>query len=151
MKPTPAYRVKDLMTRAPLTLLPEEDLGLADTILAMAHVRHLPVVDRRGLLLGILTHRDILRAWAERGERASRTIPASAVMTTSVQTVTPNTPLREALEALATEKIGCVVVVDSKNKVVGILTEHDGVKFALQMASDIDKAFSRFSQISRVA
>lgn len=151
MKTLAAYRVKDLMTPNVLTLKPGEDLGLADTILALAKVRHLPVVDEKGALLGLLTQRDLLLAFADRGERASRTIAARDVMTTKVKTVLASTPLQKALHTLVAEKIGCVVVVDAKKKVVGILTEHDGVKFAMRMAVDLDRAFTGLSQISRVA
>jgi CBS domain-containing protein len=55
------YTVSDLMTREVLTLKESDDLSIADTFLRLGRIRHLPVTDENGRLLGLVTHRDLVR------------------------------------------------------------------------------------------
>lgn len=55
-------KVKDVMARVPLTIAPEVPLGTAMDQMRTRHVRHLPVVDEDGHLVGIATDRDLRHA-----------------------------------------------------------------------------------------
>ena len=79
-------------------------------------------------LVGLVTHRDLLRAQARlpRG----RSVSASEVMTREVETVSPETSVRQAIIRLLDDRFGCLPVVDARGKLVGILTESDIVRFA---------------------
>ena len=55
-------RVADLMTRRVFTLTPQQSLPLAESMMGLLHVRHIPVVDDAGHVVGIVTHRDLLEA-----------------------------------------------------------------------------------------
>ena len=54
--------VRDYMTLKVFTLLSDKKLFIALDIMNWAHVRHVPVVDRAGRLVGLISHRDVLRA-----------------------------------------------------------------------------------------
>ncbi|MBM3266936.1 MAG: CBS domain-containing protein [Candidatus Sericytochromatia bacterium] len=54
------YRAKDLMSAPVLTVGPDEDAARAARIMVDRKIKHLPVVDARGTLLGILSRRDLL-------------------------------------------------------------------------------------------
>lgn len=132
------YTVADIMTPDPVTLDEADDLGLADEIFYLGRLRHLPVV-RKKKLVGLVTHRDFLRALARRGEQRGKTALAGEVMTRKVTTVNPATPLRKALRTMVKNKFGCLPVVDDAGALVGILTESDAAKLAARMVTDLDK------------
>ena len=128
-------RVRDVMTADPTTLKRNDKLTLADDIMRLGRVRHLPVVDDDGeILVGIVTQRDLFRdALAQAlgyGKHAQRkildTLSVKDVMATEVVTTSPDTSLIEAARLLTERKIGCLPVVDN-GRLVGILTEGDFV------------------------
>jgi CBS domain-containing membrane protein len=128
-------KVRDVMTSDPTTLKRNDKLTLADDIMRLGRVRHLPVVDDDGeILVGIVTQRDLFRdALAQAlgyGKHAQRkildTLSVKDVMATEVVTTSPDTSLIEAARLLTERKIGCLPVVDN-GRLVGILTEGDFV------------------------
>jgi CBS domain-containing membrane protein len=89
-----------------------------------ARVRHMPVVDEDGELLGIISDRDLLRALEREREPLLRD-----VMTRHTTYVKPDTPAERALAALLELKIGALPVLED-NELVGIITETDFMKVA---------------------
>ena len=139
-----SLRVGELMTREVVTLATDDDLGVAGEIMRLGHLRHLPVVDDGGRLVGLLTHRDLLRALADalapfgREEnrwfgagRVARTLPAAAYMTRDLRVVSPEAPAAEAAIIMRDGKYGCVPVVDRAGRVAGIVTEADYLGLAI--------------------
>src|SRR5208337_4296342 len=95
-------KVRDVMTTDPTTLKRTDKLTLADDIMRLGRVRHLPVVDDDGeLLVGIVSQRDLFRdALAQAlgyGRHAQRKILDSLavkdVMTSEVATISPDATL----------------------------------------------------------
>jgi CBS domain-containing membrane protein len=128
-------RVRDVMTADATTLKRNDKLTLADDIMRLGRIRHLPVVDDDGqLLVGIVSQRDLFRdALAQAlgyGRHAQRqildTLSVKEVMTSDVVTTSPDTSLVEAARLLTERKIGCLPVVEN-GRLVGILTEGDFV------------------------
>ena len=128
-------KVLDVMTADPTTLKSNDKLTLADDIMRLGRVRHLPVLDDDDqALVGIVTQRDLFRdALAQAlgyGRHAQRkildTLAVKEVMATDVVTIKPDDRLVEAARLLTERKIGCLPVVD-KGRLVGILTEVDFV------------------------
>jgi len=137
-----AKLVKDLMTAEVTTLRRNEQLTLADDVMNLGRVRHLPVLDDEGEeLIGIVTQRDLFRgALAQAigyGERARRrlldTLTVKDVMTTDPISTTPETSLVDAARLLMERKIGCLPVVKD-GRLVGILTESDFVALYVRQA-----------------
>ena len=132
-----SLRVRDVMTPDVTTLQRNDMLTLADDIMRLGRIRHLPVLDEDGQLAGILTQRDLFRGALAKalgyGERAQRqlmdTLVVKEVMTAEVLTTTPDTPLAEAAKVLVERKIGCLPVVDG-GRLIGIITEADFVALA---------------------
>lgn len=130
--------VADIMTRQVVTLNEADNLLQLEEGMDRLSLRHLPVVDG-DRLVGLMSHRDVLRLMvgpsqatspvsaAQRHNVAEHTFVAHA-MTRDPTTVRPDTPLREAAELLATNKFGCLPVVEEGGRLVGIVTEHDFLK-----------------------
>ena len=129
-----ALSVGDFMTRELVTLKESDDLALAEQMLKLGGIRHLPVVRERKLI-GILTHRDLLRSAATRPARSTL---ASEVMTRDPVAVEPATSLVHAARAMLHHKFGCLPVCDVDGTLLGIITESDFVRFAADLVQDLD-------------
>ena len=136
-------QVRDVMTSEVFTLGRNDELSIADNVMKQERIRHLPVVDEDGDLCGIITQRDLFRGALLRalgyGSRAEEKMLQSIVvkeaMSSEVCTTTPNTPIQEAAEMMIQKQVGSLPVVD-QGKLVGILTEGDFVKLAIDKASN---------------
>jgi len=137
-----ATRVQDIMTSDVTTLRRNEALTLAEDVMRLGRVRHLPVLDDDGQeVVGIISERDLFREALARtlgyGQHARRklvdTLSVKDVMTTDVVTIAPETPLAEAARVLMERKIGCLPVVKD-GRLVGIITEGDFVAFVARNA-----------------
>lgn len=139
--------VRDIMAKDVYTLNVSDMLTLAEDIMTLGRVRHLPVVhgDR---LVGIVTQRDILRTslsslieHKEEDKTAfSRGVSVAEIMTRAVITITPDATVNEAAEIMADHKIGCLPVVEERDKLVGLLTETDILNYAADMSKQRRKA-----------
>jgi CBS domain-containing protein len=128
-------RVQDLMERDVLTLDSNDSLDLADDLMRLGCLRHMPIVSA-GQLVGIVSQRDLSRAGmssvlhfrptAEREWLAK--ISISEVMTTNVFTVPPEASMQSAVEIMLAKRIGCLPVVE-KGALVGILSESDCLRY----------------------
>jgi CBS domain-containing membrane protein len=129
--------VRDLMTHDVITLERNEKLLVADDVMRLGRIRHLPIVDGDGALAGIVSQRDLFHSGLMKalgyGSHAQRSaldlLVVKEAMKTEVVTTTPETPLVDAAKLMFERKIGCLVVLEA-GKVVGILTEGDFVKLA---------------------
>lgn len=122
-------KLRDLMKKRVTTIAPDESLHLADGIMALGGLRHLPVVSG-GALVGILTHRDILRApttffgFATDARAVLRALTARDVMTREVVTIDAEATVQAAAERLLKHKVGCLPVLE-RGALVGIVTTSD--------------------------
>ncbi|WNZ58926.1 CBS domain-containing protein [Myxococcus sp. MxC21-1] len=131
--------VGELMTRDVVTLKETQNLAKADELLRLHRIRHLPVV-RQEKLVGLITHRDLLRAAATHAaDPAAQPLWAADIMTRDVQTVRPDTPLRRAVTLMLEHKYGCLPVVDEGGVLQGILTEADLVRYAQHLIGEQDR------------
>lgn len=128
-----AIHVEDIMTRPVVSVQSDHSIHLAAGVMQLKHIRHLPVVEG-DKLVGLITHRDLLRAQAallaapyDPRNDLSMTVPVTHIMRTNVWTVTPKTPLLEAARIVLDHKFGCLPVVEGR-RVVGIVTEVDFIR-----------------------
>jgi len=134
--PVEALRVSDLMTRDVVTLSANDSLSIADDVMRLGRIRHMPVLDDDGTLVGVLSQRDLFRGALARalgyGEHAQSKLLGmllvKEVMTSSPATIAASVPLAEAARTMLERKIGCLVVVDPAGRIEGIVTESDFVK-----------------------
>ena len=128
--------VKDLMTPVVETLQVGDSLNVAAHLMKVGRIRHLPVVDGREHLVGLVTHLRILGAWVSHGHPGSEApgsvaseVPVETLMERNVLTVSSDTTAALAAALLESSRFGCLPVVDH-GKLVGIVTEADFVRFA---------------------
>jgi len=126
--------VGDFMTRDLVTVQEGDDLALAESILRLGAIRHLPVV-RDGRLSGLVTHRDLLRSATRKDVRTAR---AGDIMIRDVVAVRPQTSLVQAARIMLANKFGCLPITEEDGRLVGIITESDFVRFAADVVQDLD-------------
>ena len=133
-------KVSDRMTRKIVTLRQDEPLREAVELALVRRIRHVPVVDETGALVGILTDSDVKRALptvlagpgaAEYEEIIDET-PISRLMTKDPVTVAPDADVTEAVEKMLAKKIRGVPVVED-GRLIGIFTQTDALKGYLEL------------------
>jgi acetoin utilization protein AcuB len=128
-------RIKDMMTKNPITVDSETLVIDARKIMKENNIRRLPVVDK-GKLQGIITKHDLLEAAPSPATSLSvhelnyllSKMKVKEIMKKNPVTLTPDTPFEEALKMGQDKRIGSFPVVEN-GKLVGIATESDIVRF----------------------
>lgn len=128
--------VADFMTKDLVTVRATDDVALAESLLRLGGIRHLPVV-QDGRLVGLLTHRDLLRSGLA-GKPLARETAVREAMTPGPTTVRPAASILQAARVMLERKFGCLPVCDDEGKLVGIVTEADFVRFAADVVRDLD-------------
>jgi CBS domain-containing protein/gamma-glutamyl:cysteine ligase YbdK (ATP-grasp superfamily) len=121
-----SYRtVGQFMSTDLFTVHPEDLVDLAASVMDWRHVRHVPVEDDEGKLVGLVTHRDVLRLLVRglKGEGGGAVLVGD-IMKSAPVTVTPATPTIEAIGLMRSRGVGCLPVVE-KGVLVGIVTAKD--------------------------
>ena len=122
------------MTRKVITIGPEADVFEAQRKMSENGIRHLPVVDAGGRLVGIVTDRDIrsalpLDSLKHKGRQEARNklseIRVKDIMTAEPTTVTPHYTIQDALLLIQQLKVGALPVVDDEGKLTGIISVRD--------------------------
>jgi CBS domain-containing membrane protein len=134
MLPTDA-RVKDLMTVNVTTLGRNDTLDLADNVMTLDRIRHLPVLDE-GRVIGVVSQRDLFRSalatalgYGEKGQKMLlKTLRVKEVMSEPAITIAPEATVKEAARLMVEHKIGCLPVVE-RATLVGIVTETDVLRY----------------------
>ena len=127
--------VREIMMGSPVTLKPEDTLDLANDIISLGRIRHIPVV-KDGKLVGLLSERDLMGAAAteifglkqKRKSALLKTVLIKDVMKKRVISVKPDTPIKDAAHMMADKKIGCVPVIEN-GALVGLLTTTDILRY----------------------
>jgi len=119
-------RVGQLMTTDLFTVQEDELIDLVAHLMQWRHIRHVPVEDAQHRLVGLVTHRSLLRLFQDGlAFKASEPVPVSEIMQRDVITATPSMSTLEAIGLMRDHGIACLPVVNDDERLVGIITERD--------------------------
>lgn len=120
------YRtVGQFMSTDLFTVQPEDLIDLAASVMDWRHIRHVPVENEAGHLVGLITHRNLLHLVSTGShEKSMNSITVREVMVPNPVTVPPSTPTLEAIKIMREQRIGCLLVVEG-GQLVGIVTSYD--------------------------
>ena len=123
--------VGQVMTKDLFTVHPEDLVDLAACLMEWEHIRHVPVEDHEGHLVGLVSHRALLRLVGDGATegRDARQVAVREIMNPSPVSVTPETKTLDAMEAMRRNKVSCLPVTHD-GKLVGIVTEADFISVA---------------------
>ena len=126
------YRtVGQLMTTDLFTVHDDDIVDLAASLMEWEHLRHVPVEDHDGRLLGLVTHRALMRIMTRGGAVAGH-VTVGEIMDRDPVTCTPECSTIEAIALMRTHKIGSLPVIKD-GRLVGIITEHDFFEISGQL------------------
>lgn len=132
--------VGERMSRNPITTHPDTSVPEALNVMKVEKVRRLPVLDKNGKLVGIVSEKDLLNASPSPATSLSvweinyllSKLPVKDVMSKKVVTASEDMVLENAARIMADNKIGCLPVVRDE-KLVGIITETDLFKVFIEL------------------
>jgi CBS domain-containing protein len=117
------------MTTDVFTVHPEDLVDLAASLMEWEHIRCVPVEDAQGALVGLVSHRSMLRLLARAKREGAPSIPVRDIMSKDPITIAPEASTLSAIQLMRSQQIGSLPVVRD-GKLVGIVTEHDFVELA---------------------
>ena len=139
-------RVRDLMSRDVLAIGVSQSCREAVARMCQGNVRHLPVVDTAGALVGVITDRDLRHHLFSPGiygrvgrapvEVLLKGVSVGDVMSSPVVSIGPGCEVAEAARLMREKKIGALPVVDA-GRVVGILTEIDLLRHIVRVEAPL--------------
>ena len=128
----PAPRASEVMTKGLVTLSPEDTLGQAWNLVSRRRFRHIPIVNKEKVPVGIISDRDVLNEGSlivqgvmleERDALLKRKV--SSIMKKRLLSASPDTSIREIAKVMFDERVGSMLIVDEKRKLLGIVTRSD--------------------------
>jgi CBS domain-containing protein/gamma-glutamyl:cysteine ligase YbdK (ATP-grasp superfamily) len=125
-------RVGQYMATDLFTVRPEDLVDLAASLMEWEHIRHVPVEDDDGNLVGLVTHRSLLRNLGGMAGEQREPVAVREIMKANPVTVTPYTSTLDAIELMRKHHVGCLPVVEGR-RLVGIVTERDLLDVAARL------------------
>ncbi len=127
-----SMRVKNRMTRSPITASPKTTFNEAMRLMENNEIHHLPILNKKEELIGIVSHSDMLEAEPSRVSTLSvyeiasllEKVTMDQIMSHPVKAIQENCSISEAAHYMLEEQIGCLPVLDGK-ELVGIITDTD--------------------------
>ncbi len=134
----PSYlRVEQYMSTDLLTVNEEEAIDLVVNLMDWHRIHHVPVEDNEHRLVGLVSHRPLLRFLAsDEGRGEEGPVPVSQVMATDLITVDPETSTLDAIDEMRRHRISCLPVVKD-DRLIGIVTERDFMRIAGQLLEEM--------------
>jgi acetoin utilization protein AcuB len=157
--------VRDRMTKHPLTILESESLAATHQYMLEQKVRHLPVMNKAGEMVGLVTEKDLVKAGPSSATLLSvweihdllMKVKVRQVMVKDVVTTTEDVPIEEAAHLLYEHRIGCLPVMRA-GTLVGIITESDVFRTFMELFATRQKGVritmtvpDREGELARVA
>jgi len=132
-----SYRtVGQFMATDLFTVRPDDIVDFAASLMEWRYVRHVPVEDDSGQLLGLVSHRQLLRLIARGLDRDGEPVTVRDIMRPDPMTVSPETTTVEAIRLMRENRLSCLPVVDA-GKLVGLVTEYDLIVVASRLLETV--------------
>jgi CBS domain-containing protein/gamma-glutamyl:cysteine ligase YbdK (ATP-grasp superfamily) len=116
--------VGQFMSTDLFTVRPDDLIDLAASVMTWRHIRHVPVEDDDGRLVGLVSHRALLKLLNHGASDKPAPVTVREIMTPDPLTVCSTTPTLEAVEIMRLNRVGCLPVLDDGH-LVGIVTSYD--------------------------
>ena len=122
-------RVEDYMDTDLFTVHEQETVEFVAYLMDWQRIRHVLVEDHKHRLVGLVSHRSLLRHMAEREKAPEGGMPVGEIMVRDPVSVPPDLPTVKAIELMREHQIGALPVVRD-DQLVGIITESDFIDVA---------------------
>jgi len=122
-------KAKDLMTKEVITV--NEKMSVVDLakILCENKISGVPVVDKDKKLVGVVTEKDLINIIFSGNVRNTK---VGDIMSRNIIKFTPDTDIDKIALAISEKNVRRVIIVDDKDKVVGIVSRRDIIKMLIE-------------------
>ncbi|PSQ97217.1 MAG: hypothetical protein BRD55_02725 [Bacteroidetes bacterium SW_9_63_38] len=127
--------VEDYMTTELFTVHEEESVEFVARLMDWQRVRHVLVEDEKHRLVGLVSHRTLLRHMTERTDAPAGGVPVREIMVEDPIAVSPEMNTLDAVEKMREHQIGALPVV-REDRLVGIITEREFIQIAGNLLDD---------------
>ena len=133
------------MTTPAISLNCEAPFREVVMILQTRRIRHLPLVNKAGEVVGIISQRDVYKLQPPHKNEEGQWVYdldvmdgfiLSSVMTPNPFTLTSQSLLAEAISVMVQRKYGCIPIIDDKKKLCGIITQYDILRIAFDILQE---------------
>ena len=134
-------RVDEFMTTDLITVQQSDLIDLVTEMMNWHKVRYMPVEDKMGNLVGLITSRSLLKHYSKKSQTKDEDIGiVEDVMIQSPITISPKATIIDALNVMRDNKVGCLpVVVGEDNELAGIITEMDFLRVSARLVERLEK------------
>ncbi len=153
--------VEDIMTAQPVCLEEQDTLSMAIEVMQKEEFRHVPIVNRKRRLVGLVSDRNVMRhlspppkqtpSQAEGEKFRTRlfaadpkdrnlSLPLTRIMTKEIVSVLPICGLFNAIGILYKNRINCLLVVDEEENLLGIVTVADVMRALFTVYEMVEKS-----------
>jgi CBS domain-containing protein/gamma-glutamyl:cysteine ligase YbdK (ATP-grasp superfamily) len=136
------HTVGHLMSTDLFTVRPDDLVEMVARVMEWKDVRHVPVEDGEGRLVGIVSHRSLLHMLTDGQPGGSELVAVRQIMNPDPVSVAPTTPVPEAVELMRSRRIGSLPVVED-GRLVGIVTVYDFLESAARLSAEKPDAGDR--------
>lgn len=134
-------QVNELMATPVHTLPTGSNLQEAEQLMGSKQIRHLPIVNADNQVIGLLTQKEFLaeafritdRFGAHNLKVYLAKTPVEQCMNTDIISIQPATSLKEAAQLLLQTRIGCLLVTDEQQQILGIVSSKDFVRLSIEL------------------
>jgi CBS domain-containing protein len=129
-EPTEVCFAHQIMTTPVFSINASATIDQVTAIFTEKRFRHIPVLSSDGLLVGLVSDRDILRYQAASSRFDSHKAPETVekIMAREVLSAIPSARIREVAQVMLDERVGSMPIIDSTESLVGIITRSDIVR-----------------------
>jgi acetoin utilization protein AcuB len=126
-EPTEICFAHEIMTSPVVAIASATSIDNASKIFTEKRFRHIPIVTGSGVVVGLISDRDILLHRATGSPHAAHETPApvESIMVREVLCASPSARIREVAQVMLDERIGSMPIIDSTELLVGIVTRSD--------------------------
>jgi CBS domain-containing protein len=137
-------KIGDIMTTQVIFVYPEDNMEVVAEIFQSNNIHHIPVLDRDGVVSGILSKEDYLllcdhyslfrpEVGKEVNKRFLTKLKASEVMSRQVATLHPDDNILLAVGMFRENLFHAIPIVDEEKHLVGLITTYDLLNYAFQV------------------
>ncbi|ABU81680.1 CBS domain-containing protein [Ignicoccus hospitalis] len=146
-RPRHYIKVTDYASKSVIKVLPADSLLDAANLMIRFKIRHLPVTDTEGRVIGLIGIRDVADALLKKGRERLEEEKVVDWMNDQPVKVSEDVSLHKAVELMLETGVGSIVITDDMDVIKGILSEKDVVKF-LSVVPSIEAVANVASPIS---
>lgn len=136
---------KENMTRSLITVKWNYPMDRAFGIMEEHRIRHLPVTDSNGKVVGVLSRHDVERAMNPNRPSFAADCFVGDFMSWPVVSVKESTPIKDVAEGMIDEKVSCFLVENSTGDTVGIITSEDLLRLLHSMLTENTSTVKQFA------